>query len=138
MPRGIRRPAPSHLRLVNPAGPVPKGTQKHILPSIPLPTFQPPVVQKRVTHRELPPLITSLDAPPSLDPRSSSRRSSNESERGWPWNYRSHSASSSTSSLNSICNANFETMRGPWDYSSPVRIDVESLLAVPKPVAVSP
>jgi len=149
MARGIRRPAPSPLLLV-PAGSIARGTPKHKLPSIPVPSFQPAAqLPKRMSHTQLPPLVTdasSMLQNSSLSPQQypSSRRSSSESERGWPWNlsfYKTRSASSSTSSLSSISNSDSESrvrLRAPWDYSAPVQFDMESLLAVPKPVAISP
>jgi len=148
MARGIRRPAPSPLLLV-PAGPVTRGTPKHKLPSIPVPSFQPAAqLPKRMTHTQLPPLVVDASSMPQItspaSQYSSSSRSSSESERGWPWNlsfYKTHSASSSTSSLSSVSSSiseNRERLRAPWDYSAPVQFDMESLLAMPKPVAISP
>jgi len=149
MARGIRRPAPSPL-LLAPTGPIARGTPKHKLPAIPAPCFQPAAqLPKRMSHTQLPTLVTDPSSTPQITSSipqqySSSRRSSSESERGWPWNlsfYKSHSASSSTSSLSSVSSSDSGSrirLRAPWDYSAPVQFDMESLLAFPKPVAISP
>lgn len=146
MARGIRRPAPSPLLLV-PAGSIARGTPKHKLPSIPVPSFQPAAqLPKRMSHTQLPPLRTDASGMLQISPQqySSSHKSSSESERGWPWNlrfYKTRSASSSTSSLSSISSSDSESRvhpRAPWDYSASVQFDMESLLAVPKPVAINP
>jgi len=144
MARGIRRPAPSPLLLAT-AGPVPRGTPKHRLPSIPAPSFQPAAqLPKRMTHTQLPLLVIdpwTQNSSPSPQQYPSFRRSSSESERGWLWNLSFyHSASSSTSSLSPVSSSDSECrvrLRAPWDYSAPVQFDIESLLTVPKPVAIS-
>jgi hypothetical protein len=140
MQRGVRRPPPSHLRLA-PPGPVPRGTPRHKLPSIPLPTFQ-PAAQIPKTTSQRPSIITESVMMISPVETYSSPRSSGESEWSLPWGYQYHSASSSTSSLASFsspCHSPSKvSLRGPWDHSTPIQIDVERILAVPKPVAISP
>lgn len=117
-----RRAPPTALRLVT--GPTPsRYSQKHVLPSVPLPTFQaipssslPPRQtidrRARTTHAHLPP----LNIPFAM----SGGRSGNTSPV------------SATSMKAKI--------RGPWDHSGsiPLEFDVTSVLAPLKPVAVSP
>jgi len=147
MPRGIRRPPPSHL-LLAPPGPVPRGKPKYNLPSIPLRTFQPAgqlpkATSKRMLHNQLPQLVTDfVMMTPSTETYSASWSSTSDSERSWPWSYQHHSASGSIPSLATFSSGSSSPsggqLRGPWDYSPPVNIDVQSILAVPKPVAISP
>jgi|SRR5882762_7860566 hypothetical protein len=127
-----RRPPPTALRLAT--GPIPPRYQeKHVLPSVPLPTFHPHHIWEsdfvyalahrqaierphRLTHRQL----SSLDIP-----------------------FRSGLRSGNTSpiSAGSMGGARRKMIsRGPWDHSGSISLefDVESVLAPLKPVVVSP
>lgn len=135
-----RRPAPSPLRLC-PPGPVPRGTPKFVMPSIPLPTFQPPSVlpshsartcSRRRTHTELPPLVfqdTRSQEPHQVYGHMPSGSTS------------SVSSISSTSSWDSKCPSpvNFQ-VRAPWNHSGAMgsKLDLTNVLAPLKPVAISP
>ncbi|KAG2076056.1 hypothetical protein BDR04DRAFT_815317 [Suillus decipiens] len=123
MPRGPRRAPPSALRLVQ--GPLPpRATPKHTLPSFPCPAFQPeailphgPMSQSRIRHAD-PMLPTFFDLPP-LDLVIAGT-------------YRSQ-LSTPTSSLPT----SGHRIRGPWNHSSSigVQVDIDSLIALPKPAA---
>ncbi|KAG2149298.1 hypothetical protein DEU56DRAFT_881348 [Suillus clintonianus] len=123
MPRGPRRPPPSALRLVQ--GPLPpRATPKHILPSFPCPAFQPeaalphgPMPQSR-TRRADPARLTFPDLPP-LDVEFAN----------------THSRSGSSTPTSSPTSG--QRMRGPWNHSSciSVQLDINSLIALPEPVA---
>ncbi|KAH7927737.1 hypothetical protein BV22DRAFT_257471 [Leucogyrophana mollusca] len=122
-----RRSPPTALRLVQ--GPLPPRSQpKHTLPSIPIPAFHPadsllrgPTPPPR-TRRPGHTYMISAELPP-LDLSSICRPSSSCS-------------SSPTSSP--ISASSGKRIRGPWDHSSSISLqfDVDSLLALPKPVAV--
>ena len=136
-----RRPAPSPLRL-RPPGPVPRGASKFVMPSIPLPTFQPISVlpqtstqapSRRRTHRDLPLLVT-FQGPASKEQHQVYGHKP-------PGSTSSVSSLSSTSSWDSKCPSPVNTLsRGPWDHSGTMgsKLDFTHLLAPPKPVAVSP
>ena len=126
-----RRPPPTSLRLVT--GPTPpRHKPKHVLPSIPLPTFYPLRVKESdlqaaaarqtmerrqmMAHRELP----TLDI---------------------PLPYGSGSCNTSPVSAGSMREeGRGKIIKGPWDHSGCILVDfdVESVLAPLKPVAVSP
>ncbi|KAF9642737.1 hypothetical protein BDM02DRAFT_3124200 [Thelephora ganbajun] len=136
-----RRPAPSPLRLC-PPGPVPRDAPKFVMPSIPLPTFQPvPVLpptsiwisSQRRTHKNLPlPAIFQ-----------------NTVSQGQRQVY-GHMPSGSTSSVSSIsstlswdskCPSPVNApIRGPWDHSGAMgsKLDFANVLAPLKPVAIGP
>jgi len=143
MPRGTRRPPPSSLLLV-PIGPMLKGKPKHVLPSVPAPTFQPQFSKstaQRMTHKRLPPLVSdaAIFQPTATPEQDSCGIYSSESERSW-WSY-GHGTSNSLSSLDSTlsdCSSSPTSVsfRGPWDYSAPFRIDMTCILSRPKPVAI--
>ncbi|KAI6036887.1 hypothetical protein BKA83DRAFT_684368 [Pisolithus microcarpus] len=102
-----RRPPPSALRLFQ--GPLPPRSEpKHRLPSVPSPTFYPKGALPPVCAR----MACTEPTRPSLD------------------------ISGSSPTSNPCCAT--KRRRGPWDDSSSVdlRVDVDSLLAVPKPVVV--
>ncbi|KIK95859.1 hypothetical protein PAXRUDRAFT_139761 [Paxillus rubicundulus Ve08.2h10] len=116
-----RRGPPSALRLFQ--GPLPPRSQpKHTLPSIPLPAFHPaaalphgptPAPRSRPTHvisPDLPPLDLAVICGPNSSGDLSSTPTSSPTKR----------------------------LRGPWDDSSSVAlvVDVDSILAMPKPVAI--
>lgn len=112
-----RRPPPSALRLFQ--GPLPPRSEpKHRLPSVPSPTFYP----KGALPRQLSP-------PPRVQPVCA-RMACTEPTR------LSLDISGSSPTSNPCCAT--KRRRGPWDDSSSVdlRVDVDSLLAVPKPVVV--
>ncbi|KAJ8593898.1 hypothetical protein M405DRAFT_785325 [Rhizopogon salebrosus TDB-379] len=120
-----RRPPPSSLRLVQ--GPLPPRTApRHTLPSIPCPAFQPEAMLPRGpapsprTRRADPARLAFPDLPP-LDVEIATI-------------YRSTS-STPTSSLSPTSE---KRIRGPWEHSNciSVQVDVDSLLAFPKPAAV--
>ncbi|KAF9228774.1 hypothetical protein BS17DRAFT_772498 [Gyrodon lividus] len=117
-----RRGPPSALRLFQ--GPLPPRSQpKHALPSIPRPAFHPegthprcPTPARRSAH------MTFSDLPPlDLEVAAICKSSSNGN---------SSPTSPPTSSPN-------KRLRGPWDDSSSIAlvVDVDSILAMPKPVA---
>ncbi|KAH7909143.1 hypothetical protein BJ138DRAFT_1067566 [Hygrophoropsis aurantiaca] len=123
-----RRSPPSALRLVQ--GPLPPRNQpKHMLPTVPIPAFHrddqllrgpsPPPRTRRPGHTHM----ISAELPP-LD-LSSICKSSVSSEP---------SPSSSPVSTSSG-----KRIRGPWDHSSSIslEVDVNSMLALPKPAAVA-
>ncbi|KAG1749116.1 uncharacterized protein EDB91DRAFT_1047164 [Suillus paluster] len=123
MPRGPRRPPPSSLRLVQGALP-PRWTPKHTLPSLPCPSFQPDVT---LAHRPMPqPRTRHVDpvrlAFPDLPPLDVEIVNT----------YRSASSTPTTSPISG------KHIRGPWDHSSgiTVLVDVDSLIALPKPAAI--
>lgn len=127
-----RRPRPTALRLVT--GPTPSRYQlKHVLPSIPLPTFHPHHVcesnslhvhtltqtierHQRMTHRELPPQQIQ---------------------------FRSGAGSGNTTPDSAGIIEGPRTKRvikGPWNHSGSItlKFDVEKVLAPLKPVVVGP
>ncbi|KAI6151043.1 hypothetical protein BKA82DRAFT_1000921 [Pisolithus tinctorius] len=109
-----RRPPPSALRLFH--GPLPPRSEpKHRLPSVPSPTFYP---QGALPHQPSP--------PPRAKP-SSTRVACSELD----------TSMCGPSPTSSPCSTT-KRRRGPWDHSSSIelRVDVDSLLAVPKPVVV--
>lgn len=132
-----RRSAPSPLRLC-PPGPVPRGTPKFVMPTIPLPTFQPVSVlpsttwtpSRRSTHRDLPPLDISQHPV------------SQEQHQVYGHNPPGSTSSiSSTLSWDSKCPSPINApVRGPWDHSGSMgsKLDLANVLAPPKPVAISP
>lgn len=121
MPRGPRRAPPSALRLVQ--GPLPpRATPKHTLPSLPCPAFRPdailphgPIPQSRIRRADSM-RATFPDLPP-LDLEIANT-------------YRS-SSSTPTSPISG------HRSRGPWNHSSSisVQVDIDSLIALPKPAA---
>lgn len=130
-----RRPPPTALRLAT--GPTPRYNLKHVLPSIPLPTFHPLPIsgsysnyasaprhtterRQRITHAELPP----LDIPFFADGNGS----------------RSGNSSPTSAGSTSMKAGGGQIVRGPWDHSGSIsfEFDVESMLAPLKPVVVSP
>ncbi|KAG0706380.1 hypothetical protein DFH29DRAFT_798435 [Suillus ampliporus] len=123
MPRGPRRPPPSSLRLVQ--GPLPpRSTPKHALPCLPCPAFQPdatlshrPMSQPRTRHAD-PTRITFPDLP-QLDVEFADA-------------YRSASSTPTSSPISG------KRIRGPWEHSSGIMVlvDVDSLIALPKPAAI--
>ncbi|KAG1796807.1 uncharacterized protein HD556DRAFT_286824 [Suillus plorans] len=120
MPRGPRRAPPSALRLVQ--GPLPpRAAPKHTLPSLPCPAFQPlphgPIPQSRI-HRSDSMRPTLSDLPP-LDIEIANT-------------YRSSSSTPISSSPTE------HRIRGPWNHSSgiSVQVDIDSLIAFPKPAAL--
>lgn len=136
-----RRPAPSPLRL-SPPGPVTRGKPKFVMPTIPLPTFQPVSVlpstsiwtsSRRGTDRVLSPLVIYQDPV----------------YQGQHQVY-GHMPSGSTSSISSISSISSwdskcpspvnPTMQAPWNHSGPMgnKLDLANVLAPLKPVAISP
>ncbi|KAG1759405.1 hypothetical protein EDD22DRAFT_142686 [Suillus occidentalis] len=123
MPRGPRRAPPSALRLVQ--GPLPpRATPKHTLPSFPCPAFQPeailphgPMPQSRIRRAD-PIRLTFPDLPPLDVTIAATYRSSSHTP----------TSSSPTSGYR---------IRGPWNHSSSisVQVDIDSLIALPKPAA---
>ncbi|KAI5983760.1 hypothetical protein EDD15DRAFT_2178468 [Pisolithus albus] len=112
-----RRPPPSALRLFQ--GPLPPRSEpKHRLPSVPSPTFYP----KGALPRQPSP-------PPRVQPVCA-RMARTEPTR----------PSLDIGGSRPTCNPCSATKRrrGPWDDSSSVdiRVDVDSLLTMPKPVVV--
>ncbi|CAL1703974.1 unnamed protein product [Somion occarium] len=143
-----RRPPPSALRLVS--GPLPARNQpKHSLPSLPRPAFYPkahvtfegPKPRRRVSSGfgidalplvEEPTPPTQYSIPPLVIPGSMF------AERG------GDSGNSSPTSEGSVHSRppsprTDRVIRGPWDHSSAIKvqIDVESLLAPPRPAAIN-
>jgi len=136
-----RRPAPSPLRL-GPPGPVPRGTPKYVMPSIPLPTFQPVAIlpstsawipSRRMTHRDLPPLAIFED--------------SVSQEQHQVYGHKPPGSTSSVSSISSASSWDFKCpspvnapIRGPWDHSGAMgsKLGSTDILAPLKPVAISP
>ncbi|KAG2041561.1 hypothetical protein BDR03DRAFT_727162 [Suillus americanus] len=124
MPRGLRRAPPSALRLVQ--GPLPsRATPKHTLPSFPCPAFQPeatlphgPMPQSRMRRADSM-RVTFPDLPP-LDLEIANT-------------YRFSSSTPTSSSPTSG-----HRIRGPWNHSSSisVQVDIDSLIALPKPAAL--
>lgn len=123
-----RRGPPSSLRLVQ--GPLPPRYQpKHTLPSVPRPVFQPeaslprgPAPAPRTRQPNLDHLIFP-DLPPfSLELAAICRPSS----------------SGSSTPTSSPSWSPTKRVRGPWDDSSCFNfaVDVDSILALPKPVAI--
>ncbi|KAF8556903.1 hypothetical protein OG21DRAFT_506075 [Imleria badia] len=122
-----RRGPPSSLRLVQ--GPLPPRTQpKHTLPCVPRPVFQPEAFLLRSpapalrTRQADPSHLIFPDLPPlSLELATICRPSSSGN-------------STPTSSPSSPT----KRVRGPWDDSSCFNfvVDVDSILALPKPVAM--
>ncbi|KAG2158064.1 uncharacterized protein EDB93DRAFT_743153 [Suillus bovinus] len=120
MPRGPRRAPPSALRLVQ--GPLPpRAAPKHTLPSLPCPAFRPlphePIPQARIQRSDsIRPILSDL---PSLDVEIANTYSS------------SLFTPRSSSPTSGHC------IRGPWNHSSSisVQVDIDSLIAFPKPVA---
>ncbi|KAF9792087.1 hypothetical protein BJ322DRAFT_1027018 [Thelephora terrestris] len=133
-----RRPAPTPLRLC-PPGPVPRGTPKFVMPSIPLPTFQPPSAlssystrtsSRRRSHRELP---VFQDSEPKEQHQVYGHMPSGSTS--------SVSSISSTLSWDSKCSSPVSSqVRGPWDHSGSIgsKLDISNILAPPQPVAISP
>ncbi|KIJ60601.1 hypothetical protein HYDPIDRAFT_116897 [Hydnomerulius pinastri MD-312] len=128
-----RRSPPTALRLVQ--GPLPPRTQpRHTLPSIPRPAFLPldslprgPTPPPR-TRQTSPAHLLFSDLPPlNLELASICRPSSSGS-------------SSPTSASSSPTSERIpgKRLRGPWDDSGSVGlvVDVDSILAMPKPVKV--
>jgi len=130
-----RRQPPTALRLVT--GPTPpRNRPKHTLPSIPAPTFhaassitpkhaaprQTAEKRARMTFAQLPPLDISFTTTSSGNT--------------------SPVSAGSVKSVGSIkgLGAGGKVQRGPWDHSGTIALDinVESMLAPLKPVAVSP
>ncbi|EJD02117.1 uncharacterized protein FOMMEDRAFT_109294 [Fomitiporia mediterranea MF3/22] len=103
-----RRPPPTSLRLHK--GPMPsRGQAKHTLPSVPRPVHVPSDVTRSTVKPAPEPRI--MATPP-------------------------HGSVYSQRHAHSI----EDPVRGPWDHSRAVSlpIDVGSVLALPKPVAISP
>ncbi|TDL27226.1 hypothetical protein BD410DRAFT_782301 [Rickenella mellea] len=136
-----RRPPPTSLRLAQ--GPTPtRGQPKHTLPSIPRPTFYPSKLSgtyyPRVTEPlgVAPPTLPVTRSPPdgylplycSVSLPGSRRNSSSGEGEGGHDLQRSAGAEPK------------KTTRGPWDHSGSISlpINVESILTLPKPVAISP
>ncbi|OJA12042.1 hypothetical protein AZE42_02046 [Rhizopogon vesiculosus] len=125
MPR--RRQPPSALRLMQ--GPLPPRTApRHTLPSLPCPAFHPeaslprgPAPSPR-TRRADPARLAFPDLPP-LDVEIATI---------------CRSASSTPTTLSSSPTSE-KRIRGPWEHSGciSVQVDVDSLIAFPKPTAVS-
>ncbi|KAF9234776.1 hypothetical protein BU15DRAFT_52118 [Melanogaster broomeanus] len=121
------RGPPSALRLFQ--GPLPPRHQpKHTLPSVPCPAFHPEAFLLRgpaLPHRSRqssPSQLSFPDLPPlDLELAAIGRLSSSGN-------------SSPTSSPSSVG----KRLRGPWDNSSSIglRVDVDSILAMPKPAAI--
>lgn len=135
-----RRPAPSPLRLC-PPGPVPRGTPKFVMPTVPLPTFQPASAlpsystrtsTRRGTHRELLPIGFQGSSPQEQHSVYGHMPSGSTS---------SVSSISSTSSWDSKCPSPVNTqIRGPWNHSGLMgtKLDLTNVLAPLQPVAISP
>ncbi|KII88891.1 hypothetical protein PLICRDRAFT_40528 [Plicaturopsis crispa FD-325 SS-3] len=126
-----RRAAPTALRLIQ--GPTPpRGVPRHTMPSMPRPTFQPPAILVRgpaprsrsgsPRHEDTHMLHSQL--PPLAIPQGSS----------------SYTSAAPPSSSSSPETSDGMRMRGPWDHSRSISVpfDVGTVLAPPKPVAVSP
>lgn len=136
-----RRPAPSPLRLC-PPGPVPRGTPKFVMPSIPLPTFQPVAAlpsistwtsSRRTARRELPPLIVLQDTIPQEQHQIYGHMPSGSTS--------SVSSISSTLSWDSKCPSPVNAqVRAPWNHSGALgsKLDLTKVLAPLKPAAISP
>ncbi|EPQ58243.1 hypothetical protein GLOTRDRAFT_110096 [Gloeophyllum trabeum ATCC 11539] len=141
-----RRPPPSALRLV-PGPTPPRGQPKHVLPSLPNPTFQPP----------------SMLRGPSPRPRTKADTMSSHTRNPEPamgavshLGHRSHaslpaliipgmagmepSPTPVTRSPSPTSSSGSKFVPGPWDHSRSivVPLNVDTLLAAPKPAAVSP
>lgn len=136
-----RRPPPTALRLAT--GPTPpRHYAKHVLPSIPLPTFYPSPAQQPdylqapasrkaielrqiIAHTEL----VRTELPPLNIPFIPGHRRSSSGADG-----------TNPASAGSFRDRRGQMLRGPWDHSGCISVgfDVESVLAPLKPVVVSP
>jgi len=130
-----RRPPPTALRLAT--GPTPpRYNPKHVLPSVPLPTFNPlPISGSHSTHASAPrqtierrQRITHTEVPPLDIPFFAAGNGSGSGNN------------SPTSAGSMQAGGGKILVRGPWDHSGsiPFEFDVESILAPLKPVVVSP
>ncbi|KZT26327.1 hypothetical protein NEOLEDRAFT_249765 [Neolentinus lepideus HHB14362 ss-1] len=134
-----RRPPPTALRLV-PGPTPPRGVPKHTLPSMPQPTFQPPTIIRGPTPRTR----ADVGAPPAAQ-KSLQAGLLHDGQMSLPALFLlstmgmevSPTPRSSSPTSNS---SNKTFVPGPWDHSRSiaVSVDVDALLAAPKPAAVSP
>jgi len=136
-----RRPAPSPLRL-SPPGPVTRGKPKFVMPTIPLPTFQPASVlpststwtsSRRRANRVLSPLVIYQDPVYQTQHQVYGHMPSGSTS--------SVSSISSISSWDSKCPSPVNpAMRAPWNHSGPMgsKLDLTNVLAPLKPAAISP
>ncbi|KAI5124063.1 hypothetical protein M0805_003890 [Coniferiporia weirii] len=144
-----RRPPPTSLRLVQ--GPLPpRGIARHTLPSVPRPALAPLNVSRETV------LSTDSTSHAHANYTAQPRRRSVERGLGTsglgpgvsvgvsvgyaPGAGYSSPSSASTPSPSPQAISSPPLMRGPWDYSRAVSltIDVGSVLALPKPAAISP
>jgi len=120
-----RRSPPTALRLVT--GPIPpRSRPKHSLPSVPPPIFHP--------------ILASSSQPV---PRPILERRTRITHAAFPSMENLHflgSGSGNSSPVSAGSSRGGKVIRGPWDHSGSISMefDVESVLAPPKPVAVSP
>lgn len=150
-----RRPAPTSLLLHKGALPT-RGQPKHTLPSVPRPTFAHPIVSSS-TSRNVLPEVTVPTASSSLYslPAGNVSVSSVYSTKSFSSSEFSLTQPTRRSIERDLVLGNFsysstpspspspsprKAVRGPWDHSVAVSlpIDVDAVLALPKPVAISP
>ena len=123
-----RRPPPTALRLAT--GPTPpRSRPKHVLPSVPLPTFHPlPISESHSSHAPAPRQTAQKMSRTELPPLDI------------PFLAGGNGNNASPISADSMRAGKPKIIKGPWDHSGCISLefDVESMLAPLKPAIVSP